>query len=114
VYTCAVLEVKRRFRVKNAGTRQPPPIAAPLLYGGAIVIVLVVHLATNGMLGFHTDELYYIDSGRHPALGYVDFPSIVPLLARLETDLPADSWSPSQVCTYGALAARSVCRRLPS
>jgi hypothetical protein len=58
-----------------------------LLFGGAAVIVLVVHLATNGTLGFHTDEFYYIDSGRHPALGYVDFPLIVPLLARLETDL---------------------------
>jgi 4-amino-4-deoxy-L-arabinose transferase-like glycosyltransferase len=57
------------------------------LYGGAAVVVLIVHLATNGNLGFHTDELYYIDSGRHPALGYVDFPPIVPLLARLETDL---------------------------
>lgn len=57
------------------------------LYGSAAVVVLVVHLATNGNLGFHTDELYYIDCGRHPALGYVDFPPIVPLLARLETGL---------------------------
>ena len=67
--------------------RRPSPFAAPLLFVGAAVIVLVVHLATNGTLGFHTDELYYIDSGHHPALGYVDFPPIVPLLARLETDL---------------------------
>ena len=73
--------------MKDAGARQPPPFVAPLLYGGAVVIVLVVHLATNGNLGFHTDELYYIDCGRHPALGYVDFPPVVPLLARLETDL---------------------------
>ena len=73
--------------MKDAGARQPSPFVTPLLYGGAVVIVLVVHLATNGNLGFHTDELYYIDSGRHPALGYVDFPLIVPLLARLETDL---------------------------
>ncbi len=73
--------------MKDAGVQQPPPFVAPLLYGGAVVIVLVLHLATNGNLGFHTDELYYIDSGRHPALGYVDFPPIVPLLARLETDL---------------------------
>jgi len=57
------------------------------LFGGAAVVVLVLHLATNGNLGFHTDELYYIDCGRHPALGYVDFPPIVPLLAGLETDL---------------------------
>lgn len=73
--------------MKDAAVRQPPHFVAPLLYAGAALIVLVVHLATNGTLGFHTDELYYIDSGRHPALGYVDFPPIVPLLARLETDL---------------------------
>lgn len=69
------------------GERHPSPFVAPLLFAGAATIVLVVHLATNGTLGFHTDELYYIDCGRHPALGYVDFPPIVPLLARLETDL---------------------------
>ncbi|HET6318996.1 MAG TPA: glycosyltransferase family 39 protein [Chloroflexota bacterium] len=49
--------------------------------------VIALHLATNGTLGFHTDELYYIDCGRHPALGYVDFPPVVPMLARLATDL---------------------------
>ena len=73
--------------MKDGNARQPPPLAAPLLFGAATAIVLVLHLASNGNLGFHTDELYYIDSGRHPALGYVDFPPIVPLLARLETDL---------------------------
>ncbi len=49
--------------------------------------VIALHLATNGTLGFHTDELYYLDCGRHPAFGYVDFPPVVPLLARLETGL---------------------------
>jgi hypothetical protein len=58
-----------------------------LLYGGAAAGVIALHLATNGTLGFHTDELYYLDSGRHPAFGYVDFPPIVPLLGRLETGL---------------------------
>jgi 4-amino-4-deoxy-L-arabinose transferase-like glycosyltransferase len=58
-----------------------------LLYGGAALGVFALHLATNGTLGFHTDELYYLDCGRHPAFGYVDFPPIVPLLARLETGL---------------------------
>jgi hypothetical protein len=60
---------------------------AALLYGGAAIAVIALHLATNSTLGFHTDELYYLASGRHPALGYVDFPPLVPLLARIETDL---------------------------
>jgi hypothetical protein len=58
-----------------------------LIFGGAVAGVIALHLATNGTLGFHTDELYYIDAGRHPAFGYVDFPPVVPVLARLETDL---------------------------
>src|SRR6266700_2233030 len=61
--------------------------AAVILYGGAAASVIVLHLATNSTLGFHTDELYYLACGRHPALGYVDFPPVVPLLARLETGL---------------------------
>ena len=58
-----------------------------LPYGGAAGFVIALHLLTNSTLGFHTDELYYLDCGRHPAFGYVDFPPIVPILARLETSL---------------------------
>ncbi len=67
--------------------QQHPRYKAVLLFGGAAIGIIALHLATNGTLGFHTDELYYLACGRHPALGYVDFPPIVPLLARLETGL---------------------------
>ncbi len=67
--------------------QQPSRLTTALLYGGAAVGVIALHLATNTTLGFHTDELYYLTCGLHPAFGYVDFPPLVPLLARVETGL---------------------------
>ena len=69
-------------------------LPSALLYGGASAVVITLHLATNATLGFHTDELYYLDCARHVAFGYVDFPPIVPLLAGLETAiLGATPWT---------------------
>jgi hypothetical protein len=60
-------------------------MAAVAMYAVAAALFIAVRFATNGILGFHVDELYYMASGRHPAFGYVDFPPIVPLLSRVET-----------------------------
>jgi Dolichyl-phosphate-mannose-protein mannosyltransferase len=57
--------------------------AAPLILIG--VVKLGFQLVINGAYGLHTDELYYILSGRHLAFGYVDFPPVTPILARLDT-----------------------------
>jgi hypothetical protein len=58
---------------------------APLLVIAALKFA--IHLATNGVYGFQRDEMYYIISGQHPALGYVDYPPVTPMLAWLNTSI---------------------------
>jgi len=45
---------------------------------------VVLHTATNGQYGFHRDELQTLDDARHLDWGFVVYPPIAPLLARLE------------------------------
>ncbi len=45
---------------------------------------VVLQLATADLYGAHRDEFYYLESGYHPAFGYVDNPPLVPWIYRLE------------------------------
>jgi hypothetical protein len=63
------------------------PSRLPLFAAAA---TFAVHLAANPHYGFFRDELYFIVCGRHPALGYVDQPPLVPLIAAL-TQLAGES-----------------------
>jgi 4-amino-4-deoxy-L-arabinose transferase-like glycosyltransferase len=48
------------------------------------IVRVVLHTATNGQYGFHRDELQTLDDARHLDWGFVVYPPVVPLLARLE------------------------------
>ncbi|HZT11466.1 MAG TPA: glycosyltransferase family 39 protein [Candidatus Baltobacteraceae bacterium] len=69
VETGEVFTLPRRPRLR----RRVPIIAA--------LVALALHLGGNPHYGFFRDELYFIVCGLHPAAGYVDQPSLVPLLA---------------------------------
>jgi predicted membrane-bound mannosyltransferase len=44
---------------------------------------VLVHLVVVGRYGYHGDELYFLECGRHLAFGYVDHPPLIPWIARL-------------------------------
>ncbi|MDO3647836.1 glycosyltransferase family 39 protein [Nocardia mangyaensis] len=54
-------------------------------------VVLGVLLAFSGRYGFHRDEFYIRESGRHLAWGFPDHPPLSPLLARIADELAPGS-----------------------
>ncbi len=82
------------------------------LWSGPAVVVflafvkLLVHLLTAGNYGYFRDELYYVAAGEHLALGYVDFPPFVALVAAATRAVLGDS--PTALHFLPALAGAAV------
>jgi hypothetical protein len=55
------------------------------------VAELAVLIATASRYGYHRDELYFLQAGRHTAFGYDDQPPLTPLIGRASTALFGDS-----------------------
>lgn len=50
-------------------------------------VKVLFHLWSNGLYGFHRDELATLDDARHLAWGYVAYPPLTPFLGRIELEL---------------------------
>ncbi len=50
-------------------------------------LALIFHSSTAHRYGVFRDELYYVACGKHLALGYVDHPPLVALIARIAQEL---------------------------
>ncbi|HEX9407821.1 MAG TPA: glycosyltransferase family 39 protein, partial [Thermoanaerobaculia bacterium] len=56
-----------------------------------VALKLLFHFWSNGVYGFHRDELATLDDARHLAWGYVAYPPLTPFLGRVELTLFGDT-----------------------
>jgi hypothetical protein len=79
------------------------PFASPAV--ALSIACLCIHLAANDHYGVFRDELYFIVCGERPALGYVDQPPLVPLIAAGSHALFGTALTPLRLMPALAMAA---------
>src|SRR4051812_8777642 len=87
-------------------------VRVPLVATLTGVLLLVV----SGRYGYHRDELYFLQAGRHLSWGYPDQPPLVPFVARVVSavapgSLPALRLPSALIAAGGGLLCRVVAPR---
>ena len=54
---------------------------------GIALVVMLVHLLTNGRYGFHRDEFQFLSDARHLEWGFVAYPPFTPFVERVGLQL---------------------------
>ena len=92
---------------------QPPATLAVRALLGLAATVAVALIVLAGGYGYHRDELYFLEAGRHLAWAYADQGPLTPLLAHLMETLSPGSLTVlrADVCTSCKCVSResSVC-----
>ncbi len=83
-------DAARPARVESVAPNGTRTVATALLAGLAIAD-FVAHMLVSTNYGYFRDQLYYVAAGRHLSFGYVDFPPLIALLARLLDALAGDA-----------------------
>src|SRR5580698_3997961 len=78
-------------------------VASPAVLLG--LATLVLHLIVNNRYDVFSDELYFIVCGQHPALGYVDQPALIPLIAAASYKLFGTALLPLRLVPALAMSA---------
>jgi len=89
---------------RRARGLRPPWLGIALIAAAAFA----VEMAVSARYGYHRDELYFLEAGRHPAFGYVDQPPLTPLLARASAELFGNTLAGLRVLPALALSALVV------
>jgi hypothetical protein len=87
----------------DADTPRAPGSARPAIFLSAACLAL--HLIVNNRYDVLRDELYFIVCGLHPALGYVDQPPLVPLIAGASYSLFGTALFPLRLVPALAMSA---------
>src|SRR3984957_10531919 len=75
-----------RDSVDRGEPHAPPMFSKGPVLGIAAGLALLL-IALSGRYGYHRDELYFLECGKHLAWGYPDQPPLVPLIARVMSDI---------------------------
>src|SRR3954470_6513468 len=127
----APISATPRQAAKTAVRRRRGAVTCPRCHAGRSGIIshvkrpaivaaagtFAVLLATSGRYGYHRDELYFLQAGRHLAWGYPDQPPLAPFVARVVSavapgSLPALRLPSALIAAAVVLLAGMIAQRL--